>query len=174
MSIPTYYCLGKNQFRPRGDSDCSRDEARTIWGKSFTVGRTFRIKTPKNQPLIQKEVNKLFKNGVVVECEREDVKYNSLIFLREKTGGTQRLILKLKNLNKYPEYTSFLFQSGGCRSNLPIISLLCFCLTRAFLCSSFVVWVLSVYPFNVIWLRSTWAARVPFRYEFRFNVIGDL
>ena len=47
--------------------------------------------------MIQDEVNKLLEKGVVVECEREPVEYISPIFLREKTNGTQRLILNLKN-----------------------------------------------------------------------------
>ena len=50
---------------------------------------------PKNQPTIQDEVNKLLEKGVVVECEHEPVEYISPIFLREKTDGTQRLILNL-------------------------------------------------------------------------------
>ena len=65
---------------------------------------------PKNQPLIQEEVNKIFRKGVVVECEHETV-YISLIFLREKTDGTQRLILNLKYLNKYLIYKHFKMQT---------------------------------------------------------------
>ena len=60
-----------------------------------------------NQPTIQDEVNKLLEKGVVVECEHEPVEYISPIFLREKTDGTQRLILNLKHLNKYLEYKHF-------------------------------------------------------------------
>ena len=65
---------------------------------------------PKNQPTIQDEVNKLLEKGVVVECEHEPVEYISPIFLREKTDGTQRLILNLKHLNKYLEYKHFKMQ----------------------------------------------------------------
>ena len=43
----------------------------------------------KNQPLIQEDVNKLLKIGVVAECEHEPVEYISPIFLREKTDETQ-------------------------------------------------------------------------------------
>ena len=66
---------------------------------------------PKNQPTIQDEVNKLLEKGVVVECEHEPVEYISPIFLREKTDGTQRLILNLKHLNKYLEYKHFKMQT---------------------------------------------------------------
>ena len=66
---------------------------------------------PKNQPMIQDGVNKLLKKGVAVECEHEPVKYISPIFLREKTDGIQRLILNLKNLNKYLEYKHFKMQT---------------------------------------------------------------
>ena len=55
---------------------------------------------PRNQPLIQEEVNKHFKKGVVISCEHEPTEYTSPIFLRETTDGIHRLILNLKNLNK--------------------------------------------------------------------------
>ena len=61
--------------------------------------------------MIQDGVNKLLKKGVAVECEHEPVKYISPIFLREKTDGIQRLILNLKNLNKYLEYNHFKMQT---------------------------------------------------------------
>ena len=66
---------------------------------------------PKNQPTIQDEVNKLLEKGVVAECEHQPVEYISPIFLREKTYGTQRLILHLKHLNKYMEYKHFKMQT---------------------------------------------------------------
>ena len=69
------------------------------------------MKSPKNQSFIQEEVNKLLKKGVAVECEHEPVEYISLIFLREKTDGTQRLILNLKSLNKHLEYKHFKVQT---------------------------------------------------------------
>ena len=59
------------------------------------------FKIPQNQPLVQEEVNKLLKKGVVTECEDEVVEYISPIFLWEKTDGTQRLILNLKSLNMH-------------------------------------------------------------------------
>ena len=62
---------------------------------------------PKNQPLIQEEVNKFLKKGIFVECKHKAVEYISPIFLREKTDETQRLILDLKDLNKYLEYKHF-------------------------------------------------------------------
>ena len=65
----------------------------------------------KNQPTIQDEVNKLLEKGVAVECEHEPAEYISPIFLREKTDGTQRLILNLKHLNKYLEYKHFKMQT---------------------------------------------------------------
>ena len=44
-------------------------------------------------------------------CKHEHVEYISPIFLREKTDGTQRLILNLKHLNKYLEYKHFKMQT---------------------------------------------------------------
>ena len=61
--------------------------------------------------MIKEEVNKLLKKGVVVECEHEPAEYVSPIFLKEKTDGTQRLIVNLKNLNKHLEYKHFKMQT---------------------------------------------------------------
>ena len=66
--------------------------------ESSLQGECSRIETPKNQPTIQDEVNKRLEKGVVVECEHEPVEYISLIFLRKKTDGAQRLILNLAKL----------------------------------------------------------------------------
>ena len=73
-------------------------------------GKYSGFEIPKNQPLIQEEVNKLLKKGVVVESYHEPVEYISPIFLKEKTNGTQRLILNRKNLNTYLEYKHFKMQ----------------------------------------------------------------
>ena len=70
-----------------------------------------RFEIPKNQPLIRKEVDKVLKKGAVVECEQKAVEYISSIFLREKTYGTQRLILNLESLNKYLEHKHFKMQT---------------------------------------------------------------
>ena len=43
--------------------------------------------------------------------EHELAEYISLIFLREKTDGTQKLILYLKNLNKYLGYKQLKMQT---------------------------------------------------------------
>ena len=69
MSIPTYFCLGRDHFTPRGASDCSRDE--TEFEESPLQGEWSGFEIPKNQPMIQDEVNKLLEKDVVVECEHE-------------------------------------------------------------------------------------------------------
>ena len=74
-------------------------------------GKCSGFEIPKNQSLIQEEVNKLLKIGVIVACEHEPVEYISPIFLKEKTDGTQRLILNLKKLNKHLEYKHFKMQT---------------------------------------------------------------
>ena len=51
-------------------------------------GQCSGFEIPKNQPLIQEEVNKLLKKSVAAECEHKPVEYISPIFLREKTDGT--------------------------------------------------------------------------------------
>ena len=57
VSIPTYFWLGRDHFRPRGASYYSHDETR-IWGKAFT-GRIFRISNSKKSAFDSREVNKL-------------------------------------------------------------------------------------------------------------------
>ena len=47
-------------------------------------GQCTGFEIPKNQPLIQEEVNKLVKKVVVVECEHEPVEYISPIFLKKR------------------------------------------------------------------------------------------
>ena len=81
------------------------------FGESPLQGQCSGFEIPENQPLIQEEVNKLLKKGVVVECEHEPVEYISPIFLKEKTNGTQRLILNMKKLNKHLEYKHFKMQT---------------------------------------------------------------
>ena len=108
MHIPTYFCLGRDHFRPRGASGCSRDEIE--FEESPLQGECSGFEIPKNQPMIQDEVNKFLEKDVVVECEHEAVEYISPIFLMEKTDGTERLILNLKILNKDLEYKHFKIQ----------------------------------------------------------------
>ena len=57
---------------------------------------------PKDQPMIQDEVNKLLKKCFDVDSEHELVEYISSIFLRKKTYGKRRLNLKI--FSKYLEY----------------------------------------------------------------------
>ena len=61
---------------------------------------------PKNQALIQEDVNKRLKKWVVAVFEHEAIEYISPIFFREKTDGT----LKLKSLYKYLEDKYFKFK----------------------------------------------------------------
>ena len=77
--------------------------------ESLLQGECSGVEIPKNQSMIQDEVNKLLKKGVVIECEHEPVECISPIFLRERTDGTQRF--NLKNLNKYLKYKYFKMQT---------------------------------------------------------------
>ena len=70
-------------------------------------GECSRFEIPKSQPMIQDEVNKLLEKDVVVECEQEPVEYISSIFLMRKYRWNPRIILNLKNLNKYLKYKHF-------------------------------------------------------------------
>ena len=52
-------------------------------------------------PLIQKEINWLLKKGVITEVSGIELGYLSRIFLQEKKENKHRLILNLKELNKF-------------------------------------------------------------------------
>ena len=53
------------------------------------------------------EIEKLLKKGVIKECEHEEGEYISPIFVSTKKDGGYRLILNLKNLNNYVQYSHF-------------------------------------------------------------------
>ena len=57
---------------------------------------------PKDQPMIQDEVNKLLEKGFDVESQHELVEYILPFFLREKTDGKR--LLNLKIFSKYLKY----------------------------------------------------------------------
>ena len=61
---------------------------------------------PKNNfsvaeiPIVDEEISKLIKKGVVIESQHVTGQHISPIFLRSKSGGTFRLILNLKRFNE--------------------------------------------------------------------------
>ena len=62
------------------------------------------MKSGQNSPQIMSEVDKLLKNGIVINIAHEEGEFISPIFLRSKPDGTNRVILNLKNLNQPLEY----------------------------------------------------------------------
>ena len=61
----------------------------------------------EKEKAIDSEIEKLLKKGVIKECEHEEGEYISPIFLSPKKDGGYRLILNLKNLNNYVQYSHF-------------------------------------------------------------------
>ena len=57
--------------------------------------------------VVNLEINKLLEKGVIVESMYEYGQFISTVFLRPKKDGTHRLILNLKNLNKFINYHHF-------------------------------------------------------------------
>ena len=72
-------------------------------GINNKVGR----KSGQNSPQIMLEVNKLLKNGIVINPAHEEGKFISPTFLRSKPDGTNRVILNFKTLNQTLEYNHF-------------------------------------------------------------------
>ena len=63
--------------------------------------------TSEKEKAIDSEIEKLLKKGVIKECEHEEGEYISPIFVSPKKDGGYRLILNLKNLNNYVQYSHF-------------------------------------------------------------------
>ena len=61
----------------------------------------------KESALVQTEVTKLLDKGVLVGSSHEPDEFISNIFLRKKRDGTYRMILNLKELNKFIVYQHF-------------------------------------------------------------------
>ena len=51
------------------------------------------------------EIKNFLPKGVIVECQHEEDKYISPIFLTPKSDGSFRMILNLKKLNDQMPYT---------------------------------------------------------------------
>lgn len=63
--------------------------------------------------IIETEIEKLLKKGVIVRTVRETGDFISPIFLREKKDGSHRMILNLKALNKSIVYHHFKMDTLG-------------------------------------------------------------
>ena len=71
-------------------------------------------KIPHNaeeKSIINLEINKLLKKGVITKCQKEEDDFISTVFIREKKDGTFRTILNLKYLNEFVEYKHFKMES---------------------------------------------------------------
>ena len=60
---------------------------------------------------MENEIAKLVLKGVLIESSHEQGEFLSTVFLRPKKDGTHRLILNLKNLNKFVTYHHFKMES---------------------------------------------------------------
>ena len=74
-----------------------------------------------NEP-IYKEIEKLKQEGVIKETHLEDEEIISPIFITPKKDGNYRLILNLKYLNQYIEYSHF--KMYGLQEILELVTLL--------------------------------------------------
>ena len=73
-------------------------------------------KIPHNaeeKSIINLEINKLLKQGVITKCQKEEDDFISTVFIREKKDGTFCTILNLKYLNEFVEYKHFKMESLG-------------------------------------------------------------
>ena len=71
-------------------------------------------KIPHNaeeKSIINLEIHKLLKKGVITKCQKEEDDFISTVFIREKKDGTFRTILNLKYLNEFVEYKHFKMES---------------------------------------------------------------
>ena len=71
-------------------------------------------KIPHNteeKSIINLEIDKLLKKGVITKCQKEEDNFISTVFIREKKDGTFRTIFNLKYLNEFVEYKHFKMES---------------------------------------------------------------
>ena len=61
--------------------------------------------------LINFEINKLLKKGVITKCQNEQDNFISTVFTRKKKDGTFRTILNIKYLNEFVEYRHLKMES---------------------------------------------------------------
>lgn len=61
----------------------------------------------KEQNIIDNEIDKFLKMGIIDEVESEEGEFISSIFVRPKTNGEYRMILNLKKLNNFVKYHHF-------------------------------------------------------------------
>ena len=65
----------------------------------------------EEKSIINLEIGKLLKKGVITKCQKEEDDFISTVFIREKKDGTFRTILNLKYLNEFVEYKHFKMES---------------------------------------------------------------
>ena len=61
----------------------------------------------EEKSIINLEINKLLKKGVITKCQKEEGDFIFNVFTRDKKDGTFRTILNLKYLNEFVEYKHF-------------------------------------------------------------------
>ena len=67
---------------------------------------------PKSEvAIISEEITKFLSKEVIVESYSEPEEYKSGFFTRNKKDGTKRIILNLKNFNKFINYKHFKMES---------------------------------------------------------------
>ena len=61
----------------------------------------------EEKSIINLEIHKLLKKGVITKCQKEEGDFIFNVFTREKKDGTFRTTLNLKYLNEFAEYKHF-------------------------------------------------------------------
>lgn len=67
--------------------------------------------SPQEKIIIENEIAKLSKKGVIKKCSPVDDQFISSVFTRTKKDGSHRMILNLKKLNESVEYQHFKMES---------------------------------------------------------------
>ena len=75
--------------------------------------------------LINKEIDNLLSKGIIVECDHEPGEFVSPIFSIPKKDGSVRLILNLKKLNTFVEFSHFIFKMETIHTILQLVTQNC-------------------------------------------------
>lgn len=119
------------------------------------------VPTTSEIPLFEEAIQDLLLNGAISKCEACEHQFLSNIFLRPKPNGKTRLILNLKNLNKYIETQHFKLED--LRTAVKLVNKDCLMATLDLKDAYFLV---KIHPESRKYLRFSWNGQL-----YEFNVL---
>lgn len=152
------------------------DETILSWVKGYHIPfycEPFQTSTTKSRSyahiesnIIDKCIMELLESGFISTCTPCEKQFISLIFTVPKTNGKHRLILNLKDLNKFVQVRHFKMEDY--RTALKLIDKNCYMTTLDLKDAYF---LLPVAKSDRIYLRFTWSSKKFMNQLFQYNVL---